>query len=363
MAEDASAEDKKFDPTAKRIKEFRDQGRVALSKDLASTIQLGAVIVAFLVVGNAILAGLSGSLTWIIDHVGDDGGRGLTVGAAVEAELGALLPPTIVLSAILLLATLVAYFAQTGLLFSSQAIAFKLDRLNPLKRLADLFNPKQGAIRVLLTVGKLGLATMSVSIILAQAMPGIAALALAPVDASGNMLRHELWHLLMVTLLLLAVVAAIDYLWQRRRLAGEMRMTREEIQRETEEDEGKPQVKQRRRQKHRDLMSNRILKEVPLADVVVTNPTHFAVAISYKPGKHRAPVVVAKGADEMAAHVRAVARRHAVPIVEHRALARALFRGVKVGQAIPSSLFQMVAEVLAKVFRARRGGGRSAGAR
>jgi len=355
MAEGASPEDKTFDPTPKRLREFREQGKVALSRDLASTVQLVAVLVVFTVVGNTLLGALSGSLSWVFQHVGDGGGRALGFGEVAVVHLRALIMPTAIMAGILMLTTLVAYFAQTRGLFAAKNIGFKWERLAPFRRLADLFSPKQGGIRVLLTIGKLGLAALAVLLVVASAMPEILALALGDVDGPRRMLEREVGHLLTVTIALLAVVAAVDYIWQRRRIAGELRMTREEVQREMEDEEGRPLIKQRRRQRHRELSTNRILQEVPKADVVLTNPTHVAVAIAYRPDEHRAPIVVAKGADEMAAQIRAVARRSAVPILEHRALARTLYRNVKVGSPIPSSTFQAVAEILARVFRATPG--------
>jgi len=353
MAEDASPDDKTFDPTPKRLRQFREDGKVALSRDLASTIQLLSVVVAFLVVGHALVAALAGSLVWVIDHVADGGGQALGFGDAVVMHLRALMVPLAVLCGILIVATVAAYFGQTGGLFATKSLGFKWDRLAPLKRLTDIFSPKQGSIRVLLAVGKLAFATLAVVLVLAQAMPEIAALALGTIEGPSDLLQREIWKLLLVTVALLAVVATLDYIWQRRRLAGQLRMTREEVQRETEDEEGKPLVKQRRRQRHRELSTNRILSDVPKADVVLTNPTHVAVAVAYRPGEHRAPIVLAKGADELASQIRAVARRSAVPIVEHRALARTLFRNVKVGGTIPSSTFQAVAEILARIFRAQ----------
>ena len=128
-------------------------------------------------------------------------------------------------------------------------------------------------------------------------------------------------------------------------------MTRDELKRERIEEEGQPEIKGRRKAMHREISMNRIIQEVPTADVIVTNPTHFAIALRYNPGQDRAPVVVAKGADAMAAHIRKIAREHSVPIIEHRPLARTMWRKVKVGRAVPGFLFQSVAEVLARVYR------------
>lgn len=355
MAEESQGDERTFEPTAKRRRSFREEGKIALSRDLAGTVQLIGIVAGFLLVGNALLAGLIGSLTWVFDHVGDGGGRTLSFSDVLGASFDAIIVPTATLCGILIVTTLGAYFAQTGLSVNGKLIAFKWEKLNPLTRLGELFGPKKISIRLGLAVAKLGLAALAVTLVLAEAMPTLGVLGLGDLEGTDQTIRAQLLNLLIVIIAVLGGVATLDYIWQRRRIGTQLRMTREEVRKETEEDEGRPQDKQRRRQRHRELSANRIIREVPLADVIVTNPTHFAVALRYRAKEHRAPVVVAKGADEFALQIRAVARRNAVPIVEHRALARALFSAVKVGRPVPPTLFQAVAEVLAKVYRARSG--------
>jgi len=152
----------------------------------------------------------------------------------------------------------------------------------------------------------------------------------------------------------LIVVALIDYSYQRTRWFNQLKMTREEVKQEHKEQEGSPEIKSKRKSMYRELTLNRVMEEVPLADVIVTNPTHFAVALRYDSDKEGAPRVVAKGLDAMALVIRRVARQNSVPIVENRPLARALHREVKVGRPIPESFYQAVAEVLAYVYRIRR---------
>jgi len=363
MADDTPKDERTLDPTPKRKKEFRDKGKVAVSKDLAGAIELAAIIGALLIIGNALFTGIAGLVIWTFSHAGDAGGRGLTPGDVVSVAISALTIPTLVLTGIVMVTTLAAYFVQTGFLIKLSHAAPKGSRLAPFKRLADIFSPIQGSVKVGLTLLKLGLAGLAVTVTLAGAMPDIAGLSLSSFAATTDLLASLLIELLIVTVLLLAVVAAMDYIWQRRRLAGEMRMTPTELKKEMEDEEGRPEIKMRRRQRHRELSMNRILKEVPRADVILTNPTHLAVALRYKPGEDRAPIVVAKGADELAAIIRKLARQHGVPIIEHRSLARALYTTVKVGKPIPSDNFLAVAEVLARVYRARRAPVRAASSR
>jgi flagellar biosynthetic protein FlhB len=354
MSEDADDDERTLDPTPKRKKEFREQGKVALSRDLASAIELGAIVGGFLLIGNALLSGLAGSLQWVFAHIGDGNGQRLTFGDVMAHTLDAVLGPTIALSAVIVVTTLAAYFAQTGLLVNLSLAAPKLSRLDPFGRLKELFSPKKALVKIGLTTLKLGLSGLAVTLTLSAAMPRITALSLGSLATTTTTLTDTLVDLLVVTLLLLAVVAAVDFFYQRRLLASQMKMTPAEMKKELEEEEGRPEIKHRRRQRHRELSMNRILREVPTADVILTNPTHYAVALRYRAGKDKAPVVVAKGADELAAVIRKIAREHAVPIIEHRSLARALYKAVKVGRAIPADFFQQVAEVLARVYRVRR---------
>ncbi len=353
MSEDADQEERRFDPTEKRKRDFREKGRVAVSRDVAGAVQLVGVIIVFTVVGNALLSGLAGSLVWVIEQAAS-GAHAPDYGAVVAQHVDALLLPTLVLSGILLVATVVSYVVQTGGMFKLSQAAPQFNRINPFARLKELFSPKQFFVKSALTVAKLGLAALAVTLVLTSRMPEITALGLGTLESTTSVLGGTLGSLLTTTLVLLALVAAVDLIWQRRKLLGQMRMTKEEVKKELEEEEGRPEVKQRRRQRHRELMLNRIVEEVPRADLVLTNPTHVAVALRYRPGTDKSPIVVAKGADELAALIRKIARQNGVAIIEQRALARALFNTVKVGKPIPADFFQAVAQVLAKVFRARR---------
>ena len=151
----------------------------------------------------------------------------------------------------------------------------------------------------------------------------------------------------------LAAFAALDFLWQRWRFEQDLRMTRHEVREEQRESEGDPHVRLRFRRAHRELARRRMLADVKDADVVLTNPTHVAVALRYRADEGAAPKVVAKGADELAAKIREAARAAGVPIVERRALARALFASVKVGAEIPPALYRAVAEILAYIYAVR----------
>jgi flagellar biosynthetic protein FlhB len=176
----------------------------------------------------------------------------------------------------------------------------------------------------------------------------IEASALAPL--AGHLVVRALWF----TVATIVALAAIDYALARRRIAAQMKMSPDEVKREHREQEGDPMVKGRRRQRMKELAKRRIAIAVAKADVVIVNPTHYAVALRYHERTDRAPIVVAKGIDELALKIREIARQHGVPVVSQPPLARALHKSVKEGRAIPANLFRAVAEVLAYVYRMRQ---------
>jgi flagellar biosynthesis protein FlhB len=157
-------------------------------------------------------------------------------------------------------------------------------------------------------------------------------------------------------LAMMVAIAAVDYFLARRRMNEQMKMSADEVKREHKESEGDPMIKGKRKQRMRELAKRRMAKAVATADVVIVNPTHYSVALRYDENKDRAPVVVAKGVDEQAAKIRELARSHGVPVMSRPPLARALHKHVKEGAPIPANLFKAVAEVLAYVYRIKRGG-------
>mgnify|MGYP002143001851 CR=1 FL=1 len=180
-------------------------------------------------------------------------------------------------------------------------------------------------------------------------------MAVVPAGSGDSQLGHVMFVAFSAMAGVLAVIAAIDVPWQRWQYAKKLMMTREEVRQEHKEQEGNPEIKGRIRAQQREMARRRMMAEVPKADVVVTNPTHYAVALKYSESRDAAPVVVAKGADDLAAKIREIAAANNVPLLEAPPLARALYRHVEPGEAIPEKLYTAVAQVLAWVFQLRAG--------
>ena len=337
-----------------RRKQFRERGEVAKSREVASAaLFLGmAGLLATSVTGMArTMAQVMREGLSLSGSASELGGGGL---AAFSRLLSLAAPVLFAVLGLTVAIALAANLLQTGFLFSAKAFRFDLSRLNPLKKLRQMFFSKNTVVellKVLFKVGALGLVGWWV---LSAFLPQLVSLAHFEVGYAGSLLGQVLLVLISAIGAGTAVIAALDYAWQRRQMEQKMKMTKEEVKRERKEHDGDPMYKGARRARHREMSMNRVLKDVSTADVVIANPTHFAVALRYRPEEGTAPRVVARGRDWNALRIRREAVRHGVPVVEQRPLARALYRQVKVGREIPEKLYQAVAEVLAYIHKLRQ---------
>lgn len=342
--------EKQFDPTPHRREEFRREGRFARARDAGGLAATAAVMVVLL--GSRDVLSRSTTVLFAAT-LGNLSALSVTGGdRALRAGLGALLamaaPPVIAAA----LAAVAIGLAQSGFELRTEGLAFKFDRLNPLAGLGNLFSFRHGASETalgLLRVGVVGAVSWRA---LSHELPSLVGLArLAPEMALGRCVDAVV-RVTLHALVTLAIVAAIDYAWSWWKIEQDMKMTRREIIDESRSQEGDPKVKGQRRARARALARKRSMLQVKKADVVVTNPTHIAVALRYASGD-AAPVVLAKGHDALALQIRAEARKHGIPIFENRPLARALDAEVPVGRMVPGKHFAAVARVLAWVYRVR----------
>ena len=344
---------KTFDPTPQRIQQFRKEGKVAVSKDVIGVAVLAIGMLSFVMVGPALFGGFRSGTQSAFQDVASVGPVPPNFLDAFFAQMLIIGPPAAFIALVITVAILAAGFWQTKFVFSPESLKLKFDRLNAFQKLPELFSPKKAGMQVLLAVVKISIACSVLWAFLDDATEGVAGLSLGSQRHVHTFLEDLLVGMLLATTAALSVTAVADYIWQKYQLMQEMKMTREEVKRDQDEQEGKPEFKGKRRQMHRDLSMNRIAQAIPEADVVVTNPIHLAIIIRYKPGQDSVPLVTGKGAESVAAYIRSLAREHGIPIVENKPLARVLWRKVKVGNGIPQSLFEAVAAVLAKVFKAR----------
>jgi flagellar biosynthetic protein FlhB len=354
MAEKDDGQERTEQPTERRLQQAREQGQVARSRELANLGLLMTGAAGLLALGPATVAGLveilRKGLTPGRETVAGGATDLLTALAATATDALLLLLP---LLAALLVVALLAPLALGGWAFSAEALAFKPDRLNPAKGLARIFSV-HGLAELTKALAKFAVLAVTAGLLLWWDMAPMLALAgqeLAPALSGAAWLLGMAFLLLSVALVLIAALD-VPYQWWRHR--HELRMSRQDLKEEFKETEGKPEVKSRLRTLQREVARRRMMQEVPQADVVVTNPTHFAVALRYQPEAMAAPRVVAKGADLVAQRIRELATEHGVPLVSAPPLARALYHGTRLNQEIPAALYLAVAQVLAYVFALRR---------
>lgn len=349
MADDLG--EKTEQPTTKRLSDARERGQVARSTDLSSAILLsGAVLLAWLF-AQPLLAGMLNLMRFHLSH--DALSLGASTGTILPDLATTLGESARVLLPMLLLTALIAYLSgllQIGFLFSGKALQPSLNRLNPLKGLAKLFS-KRSLVKGALDVMKFAVIGAVVIIVIRRDMPRIVALAGLPLleavmQSASMMIELAVW-----VLLVLFILAIIDFSYQRWQRLHDLKMTKHEVKDERKSTEGDMETKARRMKLARQIAMQRLQQDVPQADVIVTNPTHFSIAIKYDESDMRAPRVIAKGADYVALRMRYIAAAHRIPIVERPPLARALYRQVPVGAEIHPEHYEAVAEVLAYVYR------------
>lgn len=346
-------------PTAKRLEETRGRGQVAKSTDLSAAIELSGAVILLALLGSFLVESLGGLMRTILEHDWKSGGPDLDstydlLGSIVLRGSLAALP----FLGIMVLIAWLSQVSQIGLLFTLHPLEPKLDRLDPVKGLGRMFGTRN-LVKTLMGFIKLTAVIIIAWMVLRGRMHQVAILPslsfLQVVRAIIEMLV-ELAAWLLSTLFIIGIV---DYLYQRWQHIRDLRMTRQQVQDERRAMEGDPQIKGRRMRMAREIALQRVNRQVPEATVVVTNPTHFSVAIKYN-DQMRAPIVVAKGVDHMALRIRQVAKLNAVPVVERPPLARGLYYGVDEGREIPQEFYQAVAELLAYVYRTEEAQARQA---
>lgn len=342
-----------YEPTAQRREQFRKEGRVAQARDvgpLAATVAAGFAL-------HAGRARLLDATTSLFAHTAGDLGAAERLGAGAAVR-GALAPIALELGSILAaasLAALLAAAAQTRFRLRGEAVAPKLDRLDPSQGFARLFAVKKNAIQLVLSLARAGAAGGAAYWALAGQWRTLLAASHAPLVAATETAGGVMVRVLAFTVVALAVLAGIDYAQSWFMLERDLKMTRQERMDEARREDGDPKLKARMKARARANAKRRALQSVKNADVIVTNPTHISVALRYGP-RDPAPIVIAKGHDEAALKIRAEARRHGVPILENRPLARALDAEVQIGRPVPPARFAAVAQVLAFVYRLKKRG-------
>ena len=353
MSEAADREDRTEAPSAKRLREARERGDVPRSRELANVAVLGAAVIAMLAssgyVARTSLGWMQRALSFDPAIVGHPD-RLLSHAAWL---LGTSVLPILPLLAAALAACFISPLVMGGLAFSGQALQPNFERLSPMAWIRRVYG-QEGLAELLRSVLRVVIVGAVGAWAVHHALKAIPQLQQMPLEAAVSEGMAFMLRVLAAVVGAMGLLAAVDVPYQRWNWMQKLKMTKQELRDEYKETEGSPEVKGRIRQMARQLAQRRMMEAVPEADVIVTNPTHYAVALKYEAGRMRAPKVVALGVDEMALRIREIGAAHRVATVEAPPLARALYRHAKLDQEIPVQLYAAVAQILSYVFQLRR---------
>ncbi|GGM02994.1 flagellar biosynthesis protein FlhB [Pseudomonas asuensis] len=353
MSDESSSEDRTEEPTDKRKREAREEGQLPRSRELGTlTVVMGGLIALLAfgsVLGDALLDLMRGSFSLNREAVLDERSMGILLLASGKTAMLGMIPIFVVL----VLAAVIGPIALGGFLFSSKSLQPKFSRMNPLSGLKRMFSThalmelSKALIKFVL------LLTIAILVLLSE-RDALLSIAKEPL---GSAIVHSIQvagHAALMVSLGLFIIAGVDVPFQWYSSKKKLMMTKQQIKDEYKDSEGKPEVKGRMRQMQREMAQRRMMTAVPQADVIITNPTHYAVALKYDSATGGAPILVAKGSDFVALKIRELAQEHAVTTLESPALARAVYYSTDIDKEIPAGLYIAVAQVLAYVYQLKQ---------
>ncbi len=356
MAKQQSAGEKTEKATPKRKREAREKGQVFKSKEMITALSLAAMFGALSVFGEQIINNIKDLLRYFFSQ--QDVTKPFTAVTASTAVADAILMLLTILAPVLIAALICAVVfnvLQVGFIFSTKAMAPKMERISMGAGFKRIFS-KQTLMELVKSLVKIAILGAVAYSEYERTMGKYPSLMTEDIEFSITAFVDILFSAAFKLALALAVFAPFDYMFQRWKHNKDMMMTKQEIRDEYKTTEGNPQIKSRITQKQRQMSRMRMVQAIKDADVVITNPTHYAIGLEYKEEKTSAPVVVAKGKDYLAQKIKEKAREHKIEIVENKPLARSLYFFCDVGDEVPEDLYKAVAEVLAYVYRMKQGG-------
>lgn len=341
--------------TSKKKSDSRNKGQVIFSKDVNMAVTFMTAMITINWLGSFIIS------RFVLDYryfsnfpvAVDD----LFNPSDMSTLLGRMLVDILIIAAPIILTTMVVgvilNYLQVGFLFTGETLKFKLDKLSPVNGLKQMFSLKS-LVELAKNLLKIAILTFVAYSYLKDKMSLLIDLMVIDAMQIGLILWNLIFNLSLRLSLILIILGLADYaykIWQNNK---DLKMSKQEIKDEYKQTEGNPQIKAKIREKQRQMAMSRMMQEIPKADVIITNPTHFAIAVKYDASKYEAPYVLAKGQDLIAKQIRKVAEENKIPIVENKPLARELYASVKIGGWIPENLYHAVAEILAFVYKMKK---------
>jgi flagellar biosynthesis protein FlhB len=338
--------------TPRKKQDARKKGQVAKSADVNTAISLLAIFLSFLFIGafmrDRILLMMRGTFQdYMLMELSDQNVHDLFITLAYQSAI--ILAP---IMGVALVAGILANYLQVGFLFSTEAIQMKLNKLDPIQGFKRIYSMRAivELLKSLLKITFVGFVTFSV---LWLDIENVLRLSQMTVEQSLVYIASLTVKMGLFASAALLLLSLLDYLYQRYDYEKNLKMSKQDIKDEYKKSEGDPLIKSKIKQRQREMAMRRMMQDVPNADVVITNPTHYAIALKYDETKMDAPYVVAMGVDLVAQKIKEIAKANDVVMVENRPLARALYAQVDIGQAIPDEFFQAVAEIIAYVYQAK----------
>ena len=347
--------EKTEEPTAKKRADARKKGQVGRSQELNTAFVLLVGFFSLKLLWDSIYLSIATYTTYVFSNLNQtvDTENILRIFIGIVIILAKTAFPIMIF---IMLIGLAVNFFQVGLNFNTESIEFKLDKLNPINGFGRIFS-KRSLVELVKSFFKIIVIGFFLYRFIHEQILAMPQFMFFDLTTSLALVAEIIFQMAFIVIGVITIMAFMDYGYQKWQTTQDLKMTKQEVKDEMKQTEGDPQIKGKIRQKQRQMAMARMMKEVPKADVIITNPTHYAVALSYEQGMV-APTVVAKGQDLVAQRIKEIGRDARVPIIENKPLARTLYAAVQVGDAVPHELYQAVAEVLAYVYRlkhARRG--------
>jgi flagellar biosynthetic protein FlhB len=346
-------EDKTEDATPKKLAKAHEKGQFARSQEVTTACILAATFIVLAFVGRDRMT-ILGSLTRdILSHMHDtDLGRD-NVAEVIRSWMTTMLRIMLPLLIAVFVASIIGGGLQSGFRLTLKQLEANIEKINPISGFSRIFN-KSSFVQLLVDLVKLAAMMGILYGLIKGVMNDPIFSSPVPLTYIGEFIFRLFLQMLSKLLQLMIVIAIIDFAWQKWKTREDLKMSKQEVKDEHRQSEGDPHIKSRQRSMSVDILRQSIRKKVPGADVVVTNPTHYAVALKYEQGVDKAPVVVAKGEGRLARLIKEVAKENGVPMVENKPVARLLYKTTRIGGTIPLELFQVVAKILAHVYRTHR---------
>ena len=346
------AGEKTEEPTAKKRADARKKGQVARSQEINSAFVLLIGFFALKLLWDSIYFTIATYTTYVFSNLNQtvDTENILRIFIGIVIILAKTAFPIMIF---IMLIGLAVNFFQVGLNFNTESIEFKLDKLNPINGFGRIFS-KRSLVELAKSFFKILVIGFFLYRFIHEQILAMPQFMFFDLTTSLALVAEIIFRMAFVVIGVIMIMSFLDYGYQKWQTTQDLKMSKQEVKDEMKQTEGDPQIKGKIRQKQRQMAMARMMKEVPKADVIITNPTHYAVALSYEQGM-TAPTVIAKGQDLVAQRIKEIGREARVPIIENKPLARTLFAVVQVGDSVPQELYQAVAEVLAYVYRLKHG--------